>query len=522
MTLVRKAYKYRVGLFGSYERGEKGLPRGQTLVSNIEWEEFGHRWKLGTLESSGSLPQGAEKAEVWRNENYDLKAMFSGTNESSHIDIHPEVERGALIPLFEISGSDEYGLHDYELGSCAVGNVLSSKEKDRTSASPIFEYEAELHCSGARWIARNSDLSETEWLSEWYLNGRRRPMMYSRCSITEVTERYTRERKLPGNEEDIFEITKQTGASRSAAFVETDGLSFLIQHTPKNLGPSWSECMSIEYRPVWGEIPDSNIREAIAAITSFLMGRELVNVGHTRFNAEGRSISQVALNPLKDNLVSMCQREAELSPVEFDAYRSEGGIEPLLEQLVPSYLTLQDELRLTEALWCYWLFREVPIGLNLPVLGAGVETLASSWFESRRSRTRGVYMPKGDFDTLLREELGLAKSKLESRQYGDRILNRLSNAYNMGANDRLRFFFNEIGLSVGEMEWWAIGQRNPMAHGAASVFDGSTNEIMIQATDVYRTLFHRIALKLLGYDGAYIDYGTLGHPIRDISEPSGT
>jgi len=92
----------------------------------------------------------------------------------------------------------------------------------------------------------------------------------------------------------------------------------------------------------------------------------------------------------------------------------------------------------------------------------------------------------------------------------------------MGANDRLRFFFNEIGLSVGEMEWWAIGQRNPMAHGAASVFDGSTNEIMIQATDVYRTLFHRIALKLLGYDGAYIDYGTLGHPIRDISEPSGT
>jgi hypothetical protein len=317
------------------------LPRGQTLVSYIEWEDFGHNWKIDTLEPSESLPQRAEKAEVWRNENYKLKAKFSGTIEGSHIDIHPEVEVGALIPLFELSGSDEHGFYDYKLGSCAVGNVLSSKEKDQTSTSLILEYEAELHCSSARWIARNGDLSETEWLSEWYLNGPHLTMLYSRGRITELTERYKRERKLPGNEEDTFEITKQTGASRSAAFVETDGLSFLVQHTPKNLGPSWSRGLSIEYRPVWGGVPDSNVREAIAAITSFLMGRELVNVGHTRFNADGRSISQVALSPQKDNLVSMCQRESELTPVEIDAYRSEGGIEPLLKQLVPNYLTLQ-------------------------------------------------------------------------------------------------------------------------------------------------------------------------------------
>ena len=148
--------------------------------------------------------------------------------------------------------------------------------------------------------------------------------------------------------------------------------------------------------------------------------------------------------------------------------------------------------------------------------------MASSWFESRRSKTKGVYIPKGEFDDLLGEELGSAKSKLESHQYGDRVLNRLSSAYNMGANGRLRFFFDEIGLSVGKIEWWAIGHRNPLAHGASSVFDGSTTEQLIRATDVYRTLFHRIILKLLGYEGAYVDHGTLGYPIRDISEPSGT
>jgi hypothetical protein len=503
------------------EEKEEALPRGQTLVSYIEWEDFGHRWKVDKLEPSESLPQGAAKAEVWRNESYQLEGKIAGTIEGSHIDIHPKVETGSLIPVFEIKGSDERDSTDYEIGSCAVGNILSSEVKARNTDPPLVDYEADLFSLGARWTSRRGDPTEAEWLSEWYLNGPHHPQMYPRGSVTKLVETYERERKLPGNEEDTFEEVKQLGGTRFA-FIETDGLSFLVQHTPKKLGPSWSECLSIEYRPMWDGIPNANVREAIAAITSFLMGRELINVGHTRFAANGLPISQVAINPQKDNLVSMCQREDGRTPVEIDAYRSEGGIVPLLRRFVPNYLTLMDELRLNEALRCYWLSRDVPIGINLPVLGAGLETLASSWFESRKSKTKGVYMPKGEFNALLGEELGSAKEKLGSRQYGDRVLNRLSSAYNMSANDRLQFFFDEMGLSVGDREWWALKQRNPMAHGAASVFDRSTTERMIRATDIYRTLFHRIVLKLLGYEGTYIDHGTLGYPVRDISEPSGT
>ena len=102
------------------------MPRGQTLVSYIEWENFGHRWKIESLEPSESLPQGAEKVEVWRNENYKLEATISGTIEGSHIDLHPKVEVGSLIPLFEINGSDERGRVNYEIGPCAGGGELSS------------------------------------------------------------------------------------------------------------------------------------------------------------------------------------------------------------------------------------------------------------------------------------------------------------------------------------------------------------------------------------------------------------
>jgi len=83
------------------------LPREQTLVSYIEWEDFGHKWKIDTLEPSESLSQGAEKAEIWHNEHYKLKAKVSGTIEDSHLDLHPKVDVGSRWLLVKIKGSDE-------------------------------------------------------------------------------------------------------------------------------------------------------------------------------------------------------------------------------------------------------------------------------------------------------------------------------------------------------------------------------------------------------------------------------
>ena len=50
--------------------GKETLTKGPTLVSYIEWENFRHKWKIEKLEPSESLPRGAEKAEVWRDDDY--------------------------------------------------------------------------------------------------------------------------------------------------------------------------------------------------------------------------------------------------------------------------------------------------------------------------------------------------------------------------------------------------------------------------------------------------------------------
>ncbi len=144
-----------------------------TLISYIEWEHFGSAWKIEKLEPSEDLPRGAEKAEIWRDEDYELKAKVAGTIKGTRIDIHPKGKPGSSIPTFELKGSDEYNILDYELGSCVIGEILSSEWKNERRNPPVVGYEAEILSSGARWNNRHANVSETEWLSEWYLNGPR-------------------------------------------------------------------------------------------------------------------------------------------------------------------------------------------------------------------------------------------------------------------------------------------------------------------------------------------------------------
>ena len=41
-------------------------------------------------------------------------------------------------------------------------------------------------------------------------------------------------------------------------------------------------------------------------------------------------------------------------------------------------------------------------------------------------------------------------------------------------------------------------------------------------SQVYECILVRVILKLLKYDGKYIDYGTLGYPEKNIDCPSGS
>jgi len=129
------------------------------------------------------------------------------------------------------------------------------------------------------------------------------------------------------------------------------------------------------------------------------------------------------------------------------------------------------------------------------------------------------YIEFNEFIDTIKEELVSIEKKLGSNPNKGIILNKLKGSAQRGSNEKLEMMFEIIKLPVDKIERKAIRARNKMAH--SSLGDISEKEIIetVRMTRAYETLFNRILLKILSYNGQYIDYYTLGHPNRNIYEP---
>ena len=63
--------------------------------------------------------------------------------------------------------------------------------------------------------------------------------------------------------------------------------------------------------------------------------------------------------------------------------------------------------------------------------------------------------------------------------------------------------------------------RNLMAHGGADTKSKKEALQQVLLTRAYETLFHRVFLRILGYDDYYIDYYLTGRKSKKITSPTG-
>ena len=90
----------------------------------------------------------------------------------------------------------------------------------------------------------------------------------------------------------------------------------------------------------------------------------------------------------------------------------------------------------------------------------------------------------------------------------------------MAVNEQLTHFFKGLNMTIGDAEKKALRARNFSAHG--SFGDNTDYQEQYMISQVYECILVRVILKLLKYDGKYIDYGTLGYPEKNIDCPIGS
>ena len=74
-----------------------------------------------------------------------------------------------------------------------------------------------------------------------------------------------------------------------------DEENIIINLVPEELGPNWSNCISINYNSK-NLISNKYHRRSIEAIVSFIFGRKLIKIAESHYNSNGEKIKEEIIN----------------------------------------------------------------------------------------------------------------------------------------------------------------------------------------------------------------------------------
>ncbi len=483
-------------------------------LPRLEWEYLQEQHKIHLISEPDFLKDSVEHIVVQRDENFRLCAQVVGKQDEPIPEPKHDRTPGARVTPFAICGTDRYGRPKYKIEHCYLRSISnkrilnSSNEYINHSSAKILFYKLYVDFDRSE---------ERRWLTEWYLNAPDVTEYSSRSTKRKYSCDYTRRRYEDKDDAGKFVGDREESSNVDYICIRFGDRRFILHSVPKQFGPEWSNNIGIEYREQFGGIPEKHERDAISEIVGFVFGRHLLNIGFTEYNQMGYPLSAFAVCPWGD--ARSQSQTSQFQPLRLSPYGKDRSVETVLSELLPKYLERKESLGLSEALWRYWLSSQLPIGTSIPLLATGLEIMAAAWIKTNKSASKGVYMDKNTWDDLLKNEFKNIEKALRDHEYSDRMLSRIRNSFQMGFNERFDVFLQELGLAISDTEKDAMKARNKMTHAS---FGNSPKEIedILNHTHAYRTLFHRVFLKVLDHGGSYIDYSALGWPDSPIDQPA--
>lgn len=475
-------------------------------VQLLEWDRLQEKLQIKPISDSGPLHKGIETISITRDADYGLNAEAKGKDGRSFLEVEPSaLRRGEAIPIGIVRGKSPDGAQValkifYAGSSTFLGTVTGEVHVQRVE----IDYETKL---------------ESAWFSIWCLNGPK-DLLLARGTDRILRTQVTRVRSPfgePRNPDHKIELTGGADSrSKDYWLVENNCFKLRFCSVPKVFGPEWSRNFAVEVFEYPGHDLSFTQSQAILDALSFPLGRRLVPVGRSWFSEEGHVIRTESFIPWGINPKAECSNP-DMPPVRFLERRD---TERMVAEMSETFFELRDEFALSRGILDYWMARLVPAEIAFVHLASGLEAIMRAWFRSTKSKSRGKYFPKEEFNSIVAKPFAQIEYALRGKPNAERLIRRLKLANNLGVNEQLQTFFDEIGLPIGDVELHAMAARNPFAHGGGAVPEGKIPELVYTLRS-YQTLFHRVVLKLIGFQGQYIDYSSLDFPDRPLLEPLG-
>ncbi len=485
-----------------------------------EWEHFDFPVEISNLEFEKNFHQLSGTTcsiRIDRDENLRLRGIIIGhTLAPGALDQdNREKGPGNFASLDTIIGYNREKTDSYTLYGCAVGSF-------RTNGCLYeglgFPFTADLHFESftKRPTLQVSDpaipITRYEWFVTSTLN-----FFYPRMTRRFFQNSYQKIRVGLDEEQGSLNISPYS-SSRDFFTVDAPGIKCIVSEVPKDCKLSWADCLCIEYRSSFGLEVEESTSRSLEFFLNFMFGTEIIKIGSTTIAGE-EIICQKAQSPACSNLKHFCQNGSK-PPIRFNEQYEWGRVQHLVDKYFPVYLEKDKHLDFQGILWRFFQAKKVPVGVNLPILSSALEKLCRNYLKAHPDIALD-YIDETTFLALAGQEIEQLESKLKTIQDAAIIINKMKGAYKRGDNERLNLFFKLIDLPVNDLEKKAIKARNSMAHGGSDAKTMDKAKKLILHSRVYETLFHRVFLRILGYDQFYIDYYLPGTNSRIITIPTG-
>ena len=485
----------------------------------LEWEVVDENAEITNIKFENQHYEVNEDAVIKFHRNSRFRLIATMTKISIPHQLHKDHgDLGSFIEKENITGMSKDKKIHYKLSGIVMGGVRQKNNLEDNfttyQANIIFDSIEKTYVSSISEEIEIETPTETETLCEWYLCGNP-SFTFPRSTKRKVEKKYVRARVSIDKEEAIEKAHSYKGTN-DYLYVKNENVSFIVAKVPDQYGPDWSSKLVIEYRKSFGKIPDNEVREAISELVSFIYGNQLIKVGESEFDNRQFFTKQLFQNSFSKDAISICQ-SSSFTPISVQSFDERVNIENVISNLLNPYLNQRNELLLGGAISKFWLAKSSELGANLPILSSAVESLSEKYLESHPV-LNPYYIKYDHFTTLIESELLSISEKLKDNEFRDIILKKIKDTSQRSLKNKIDQMFEQLKLSIGTVERKAINARHKMAHTSFNEIEDEEVKKLIRLTRAYETLFHRIVLKILGYEGEYIDYYTIGFPKRDIDE----
>jgi hypothetical protein len=308
----------------------------------------------------------------------------------------------------------------------------------------------------------------------------------------------------------INETYTSGGSSRNCIHLSIDNTDFHLVTSGKDENSLGVKSGYILYSGV----PSDDFRKKVRNCLSFIIGRLLVQTGHSVFDSDWKIVSSEAISSYSMGQAVFNLHSIPPAPLgkKFQGELDEGVLSPIFISIYRNY----DKYNFGYLSWAYWHAICAPVHIAAVHFGACIESLQKSFINNNGELFRTSLIQKADwklFRTNVQEILKDMDIDEEERKVLENKINSLNQTPQSILTER---FINTLDIKLSVLEKSAWKQRNNAAHGNEYEKGGEIK--LIRDIIILKVIFHRIFLKIVNGGDYYIDYYSINFPIKNLNE----